>query len=274
MTDDKLTTVASGGAVVQFDYSQFEGSGFENASKKDLTTPYILALQDLSKATKSHEAAFVPGAKAGMFLNTGTRELTLGVAGFAMVPLHIDHCVVEWTTDRKFVARHPVDSPIFAEAKVRFEANTAPDKSMAKDIKTPAGNSLVETYYLWTLLLDADGETPLGGAIVPFKSSNIKVYRKQVYTPLYSFKGAGGKLYPHRLRCTLVLEPSPKGASYNYSFSPLRGSIRDSLIDPGSPLMAVVYETYRQVVEGRAKMADEAVSDAAGDEAPRDEVFS
>lgn len=274
-TEKLIVPPASSGAVVPYDYSQFEGSGFENTSEKDLSTPYLVILQTNSKPCKASEANHVPGAQGGMFLNTSSRELIPGATGFSMVPLHIDHCVVEWLPNRSFKARHPIDSPLWVAAKARFEADQRPDKRLSKDVKTPEGNPLSETYYLWSLLLDQDGETPVSGAILPFKSTNIGIYRKQVYTPLYSFKGAGNKLFVHRLRCTLAAEKRPDGDSFNYRFQPLNGSIRDSLIDPRSELMAVVYRTYREVVEGKTKMATEDPSDVTSTiESAPDEVFS
>lgn len=276
-TTDKLTATTPAGVPSTYVYDQFEGSGFENTSEKDLATPYIEILQAMSKkATEGHQK-FVHGARAGMFLNTGTRELIPGTTGFGMVPLHIDRCVVEWSAERAFVARHPVDSPLYAEAMERFEKSKDPNKSLSKDVKTADGkNQLVKTYYLWALLLDATGEQAISGVILPFKSTNLAIYNNQVYTPLYSFKLPGGsKLFVHRLRCTLSSEQRPKGVSYNYRFEPLRGSIAASLIDPQSELMEAAYRSYRNVVEGKAKQAEESADDAAGGGAePADEVFS
>lgn len=276
MTNDKMTAPAPG-AVELYDYSQFAGTGFENTSEKDLATPFIEVLQTNSKKCSEGSPKYVPGARPGMFLNTGSRELIPGKTGFGLVPLHIERCIVEWSPERTFVARHPIDSPLYAEALARFEKSTDPNKSMSKDVKTADGkNHLVKTYYLWALLLDESGEQATSGVILPFKSTNFSTYQNQIYTPLYSFKLPGGsKLFAHRLRCTLRLEQRAKGDSYNYCFEPLRGTIKDSLIDPRSELMQSAYRSYRNVVEGRAKMADESSVAAGGDaESAPDEVFS
>lgn len=280
MTPDTSTTdivpSATAGGVVPFDYSQFEGSGFENAdAEKDLSVPFMEILQNNSRALTEGHAKNRAGAKAGMFLNTGTGELVDGKTGFAFVPLKIDHCVVEWTDQRKFVARHELTSDLWKNALAAFNASADPKKRLSKDVKAPSGNSLVETYYLWCLLLADDGETPVGGVILPFKSTNITIYRKQVYTPLFSYKLPGGpRLFVHRQRCTLALEQRPDGNSYNYRFEPMNGTVKDSLIDPNSPLMQAVYATFQQVAKGEAKMAEPQAA-TGGDDAPAaDEVFS
>jgi len=280
MTQDQNTalTGASPLGIIPFDYSQLEGpTGFEGADhEKDQTTPFLAILQTNSKALVEGHQKFIKGARPGMFLNTGTNELIDGKTGFALVPLKIDHAVVEWdgaAGSGRFVARHELDSPLFKEAVARFEADTNPKKKFSKDVKAPSGNTLVETYYLWALVLGADGETPIGGVILPFKSTNIAIYRKQIYTPLYQFKGTGGKLFVHRLRCTLASEQRPDGISFNYRFEALKGSTVDSLIDPRSPLMASVYETVQQISKGEIKMAEPAAEASAASET-HDEAFS
>lgn len=269
--------------LVPFDYSRFDGAptGYEGADAKDLTTPFMAILQTNSKALVEGHAKFAKGAKAGMFMNTGTGELYAGSTGFGLVPLRIDHCVVEWEGEAgngRFAARHEIDSPVYKSALERFEANPDPKKTLSKDVKHTDGHALVETYYLWALVLGEDGMTPVGGAILPFKSTNISIYRKQVYTRLQSFKGTGGKqppLYVHRLRCTLASEPRPKGISFNYRFEPLKGSIVDSLIDPASPLMAAVFDTVNLIHKGEIKMASPDAEAAATAEQPgADPVFS
>ena len=275
MTDTNLAPAGNDKLAPAFDYSQFEGSGFENAdSQKDLSIPFIEILQNNSKALTEGHAKFRAGSKSGMFLNTGTGQLIDGKTGFNFVPVHIDHCVVEWTDQRKFVGRHDVDSALWKDALERFNASDNPKKRLSKDVKSPAGNQLVETYYLWALVLDTDGTTPLAGVIIPFKSTNIAIYRKQVYTPLYSFKTPGGaRLFIHRMKCTLALEQRPDGNSWNYRFEPLNGTIKDSLIDPSSELMKAVYSTYQQVSKGEAKMAEPDAESAAPAAAETDEVF-
>lgn len=275
MTDTNLAPAGNDKLAAPFDYSQFEGSGFENADNaKDLSIPFVEILQNNSKALTEGHAKYRPGAKSGMFLNTGTGQLLDGKAGFNFVPIRIDHCVVEWTDQRKFVGRHEVDSPVWKDALERFNKSADVKKRLSKDVKSPAGNQLVETYYLWALMLDADGTTPLTGVIIPFKSTNIAIYRKQVYTPLYSYKMPGGpRLFVHRMKCTLALEQRADGNSWNYRFEPLNGTTKDSLIDPSSDLMKAVYSTFQQIAKGDAKMAEPDAEAAAPAAAETDEVF-
>lgn len=277
MTDsnDKLTSPAPSGVAQVYDYSGIAGTGFENTSEKDLATPFIELLQQNSKKATESSPKYVPGARPGMFLNTGTGELIPGKPGFAFVPLHVDHCVVEWSAERAFVARHPIDAQLFKDALARYEANTDPNKTLSKDVKSADGkNQLVETYYVWALLLAEDGITPTAGVILSFKSTGIAVYRNQLYTPLYQFKGAGGKLFVHRMRATTTTRQGTKGDSISMRIEPLKGSIRDSLIDPASELFQAVLKSYENVRAGKVKMAAETADHSDGAAAPVDEVFS
>jgi hypothetical protein len=270
-TNDKIVTAASA-AVVPFDYTKLEGAD----AAADLRTPFLSIIQNNSKALLEGHARFVKGAKPGMFLNTGSGELIAGQTGFNLVPLKIDHCVVEWegaAGSGKYIARHELGSPVVLDARKRFEADPNPKKRLSQDVRAPNGNSLVETYYLWVLILDVDGETPLGGAILPFKSTNISIYRSKVYTPLYTYKGTGGRLWVHRMRCWLEREDRPGGSSFNYRFESLKGSVKDSLIDPSSPLMVAVAETVQQIAKGLVTMA-EPTPETEVAATPADEVFS
>lgn len=273
--ETQLTAPTPSAVALPFDYTQFQGSGFENAdAKKDLSVPYLEILQTNSKALVEGSAKYRPGARAGMFLNTGTGQLIDGRTGFAMVPLHIDHCVVEWTDQRKFVARRGLDDAEWLAGLERFNSVKDPKKKLSKDVKSSAGNQLVETYYLWALLLADDGKTPVGGAILPFKSTNIAIYRNQVYTPLFSFKLPGGpKLYAHRLRCTLAREERSEGNSFNYRFAPLNGVVANSLVDDAA-LMNEAHQTHLLIAGGKAKMAEPDVAEGETSPAPADEVFS
>jgi len=283
MTENTDITEAPEMGLQAFDYAQFDGDGFDGVdAAKDVRTPFLAILQTNSKALVEGHQRFVKGARPGMFLNTGTNEVIDGKVGFGFVPLRIDHCVVEWEGQPgsgKFVARHAIDAPIWIEALARFEKNPDPNKRLSKDVKTETGTNLVETYYLWALQLDEDGETPIGGFIMPFKSTNIAVYRKSVSTPLYTYKGVKGSkrppLFAHRLRCTLAREERPSGISFNYRFESLNGSIKDSLIDSRSPLMAAAYETFQRIKTGAVKMAEESTAAAVdGDSEVAEDPFA
>lgn len=285
MTDEIQKIDPDAQALAALDYGQFDGTGFENvAEEKDLRPPFMAILQTNSKPCLEGHAKYVRGARAGMFLNTGTGELFEGAKGFAIVPLRIDHCVVEWEGDPgsgKFVQRHAIDSQIYLDAMDRFEKSTDPNKKLSKHVKAPNGNTLQNTYYLWALMLDESGEAPIGAVVLPFKSTNISIYTNQVKNRLYTFKGTPGQkrppLFAHRLRCYLAREDRPAGSSYNYRFEPLKGSIVGSLIDSRSPLMAAAYEVFKLIQEGKAKLDEEQHQDAGDDGAARetsDEAFA
>lgn len=60
-------------AVINFE--EYAGRGSDNFEKDDLTTPFLKILQKNSPQVDEDNAAYIEGAKAGMFYNTATGEV-------------------------------------------------------------------------------------------------------------------------------------------------------------------------------------------------------
>ncbi len=272
MTNTIETTKTNPG-LVPYDYGQMAGAGFEGGSKEDLALPFIAVLQSKSPEVESGNPKRIKGAEAGMLMNTSTKEM---FPSLSFIPVFTRKAVVEWAPREQgggFRGMHEIDAQVVVEARARFEADTNAKKRLSKDLLTKTGNNLIETVYVFGIALEADGETPAFGCVLPFTSTKIAVYKKQLYTPLYSLKGV--PLFANRLRITTILENRPAGSSYNYRIEPLRGSFRDSLILPDTDLFKVAHQAYLDAHAGVSKIAEPAPRETVDAEASAtDEVFS
>jgi hypothetical protein len=164
------------------DFGDSAGLGFENQTPADVAVPFLGLLQALSPQVTDGNPTRIAGAKQGDLLNTVTQEL-LG-SPVHVVPCCSEHVYVEWRPREQgggFVAVHAVDDPIIIDARAKAEK---PNK-----LKTNEGNDLVETFYIYGLLLDsADAQESGNPIVIAFTSTKIKVYRR-LMTALRTIKG-------------------------------------------------------------------------------------
>lgn len=177
--------------------------GYEHQTTDDAATPWLVLLQQMSPVVAQKK---LEGADAGLFMNTVTQSLHKEVA---FVGSTTRHEFVEWKDrdagDGGLVGRHEIDSPVVAKAKAECKFG---------EYKTPEGNDLVETYYVFGVqcvwgglagftalnaaemkLADAKDEKaikemqgivlkewlnllePIGMVVIAFSSTKIKAYK-------------------------------------------------------------------------------------------------
>lgn len=209
------------------DYGAQAGAGFDNQTTDDIAVPFIAILQALSPEVSGPAGEKIKGASAGMLMNTVTKEMFDGETGIIIQPCDTAQKYVEWKPDQGgFVAQHDLDSPV-------VKAAIADSKNWGK-YKTPAGNDLVQTFYMAALLHRSDNLDELAEAtpepvILAFTSTKIKPYQS-IVTRLRSFSNKV-PLFAHRLRVTTVSQTFTKGTAYNFSLAPVvEGDVRKSLI--------------------------------------------
>ncbi len=86
-----LSTVAS-----FMDESDFGGNGFEGTDKDSFAIPFIQILQKMSPLVDEDNAAYVPGAKAGMLYNSVTKKLYDGKVGVTIIPCAYKRTFIQW----------------------------------------------------------------------------------------------------------------------------------------------------------------------------------
>lgn len=147
-----------------------DDSGFEGMDASHFVIPYLGILQPLSPQVLEAKEQYIPGAKAGMLYNSVTNAIYDGKKGLRFIPVHTQHQQVEWVPREQggqLIARHEVDDPAVIEARRKFPVGKAPFGD---------GNELIETFYIYGLVVFEDGR--FERVVLSFKSTDINEYKK------------------------------------------------------------------------------------------------
>lgn len=262
MAKSETTAVATTGttAVATFDYGNDAGAGFEGVKQTDLSIPFLQVLQSNSPQVENNDPE---GARAGMLYNTVTRELIQGSVNF--LPVYKQDAYVEWVPRNKgggFVAAHAEDSPV-----VKAALNARGDNKFEK-LVLDNGNELIETHYMYGLLLDETGASPLGFCVIGFTSTKIKPYR-DFLTSMYMVKGKP-PMFAFRAKIGSVKQQNEKGSFFNFKIDPMRGeNWTATLINPAveGELLNAARDFREMISSGRATAAYESQGSSGGEEA-------
>lgn len=265
------------GAIVIPNYGDdIAGAGWDNTNKDDFQIPFLNQLQALSPQCEEGGERQVEGAKPGMFFNSVSEKLYTGDL-YLLIAL-TKHCFVEWRPQDSgggFVAEHDVISEVVAKAK-----EVAAKTDNARDLKTPAGNDLVETYHVYALLLESPDATEfIDQVVISFTKTKIKRY-KQIMTRLRTFKNSQRiPLFAHRLLMSVTNEQNAAKKSYkNVQLVPaIGGDVGQSLLAADSPLLELANSLREGIVGGAVKVnfdsAAAPASGGGGDDTEADAVF-
>jgi len=266
VSETAVAVRTSGGEIINYDYGTNAGAGWDNTSQDDFSIPFLNQLQALSPEVQAGEDTEIEGAKVGMFINSVTRTLYTDVV---FVPVQTEHVFVEWVPQTEgggFVGVHQLDSDVVAEAR-----NRATDRKLT----TPAGNDLVETFYVYALILPAPGAEEASEMVVmAFSKTKIKRY-KAIMTRLRTLKGSANiPLFAHQIRMTATGEKNAAGQPYkNVELNPaVEGDVAASLLPPDSPILEGAAGFLESIASGERK-ADHGTAADDGGEKKEDEVF-
>lgn len=161
-TDDESKALAT------VDWDQYEGAGTEGAGADDYALPFLYILQKNSPQVDKHEGSYLPGAEAGLILNTVTNEM---FERLEVIPVHFHKEYVEWVPRDQgggFVGRFQVTNP---------PADAKPDPEHFGRLVRDNGNHLVDTKYHYVLGISPNtGET--FQAVIAMTSTQIKKSRR------------------------------------------------------------------------------------------------
>lgn len=241
-------------------YEEHQGAGFENTSTEDFSIPFLGVLQPTSP-----EIETIDIAKPGMLINTVTKELFPGAAGVEFVPCITEHVFVEWKPRAQgagFVAVHQLDSDVVAFCKEKQEFG---------QFKTPAGNDLVETFYVYGIRITETGGEYM---IIAFTSTKIKRYKAWMQTARaiqIAIRNPAGQvikrisppLFAHKFKIVATKEKNSKGEFYNLQTSFAGADAAASRIAPNTELFESAVAVCNLVKEGKAKVAHTTASNDA-----------
>ncbi len=226
-------------------------TGYENLSGSDLSLPFLNVLQGISPEVADNNPE---GARAGMFINSITKELVDGEKqGVVFQPVLTENKFVEWVPREKgggWVAEYDPTDPYVRQAQ---QYSAARNLDYGK-IETENGNQLVETIYFYGHILDDSGEDIQGFAVLSCTSMKIKpakAFRTVMRTTLK------GKipLWGWRTRIFTVKEKNEKGTFHTIQFKPLSGNNWiDGALLPDSPLYAEGKALREMIQAGKAKV--------------------
>jgi hypothetical protein len=245
-----------GGVPANYEYDSDEG--FENISSNDLSIPFLNLLQ---KTSPEVENQTVPGAEPGAILNSVTQEIISGDTGFIFVPVHRDEQWVEWVPRNKgggFVAQHDPSSELVQSLIAANNGSRMPakDDEGKRIMFKHNGNEVIETYYMYGLILDDAGENVSGFSVMSFASTKIKPF-KDWTTSMFMLRVNGKRppIFANRARIRTTKETRPSGTSYNYSIQAFQSTWINSLIDPsvGAGILKSAVDFREMILSGTAK---------------------
>jgi hypothetical protein len=254
MAASKKTTAvakkAKAGLVVA-DYDTTDaGAGFENQSNADISIPFLSLLQ--SNSPQCDDELGDARMTAGTFYNTVTEENVGSEVVF--VPGTTQHRFVEW------VPRDQGGGFVAAHATVPEGCQPHPTKKGV--LVTPAGNDLIETFYVYGVDEDA---VPI---VIAFKSTHIKAYKKWNSRIKMHLVGTpeGGKITPPMFANKCVISSVKRENEHGKFFIPeirgANGSLGDSLLSKDDELFIAAKGIGMLVNDGTATAAHETDSNS------------
>ena len=244
------------------DYADYAGAGFENQTSDDYSIPFLQILQALSPQIQENEAL-----RQGMILNTVTGETFEGKVGIAFVPATTQHVYVEWKprdAGGGFVGIHEPSSDLIRQCV----ANQA-----FGDYRTPDGNELIETFYVYGVAIDSDEN--VSQAVLAFSSSKIKKYKgwmtkaKTIQLPLPDGRRIPAPLFAHKYRLRTVSEKNNKGQFFNWDISFDGANALEARLLPADPLFQSAVAIKTLIEGGKARAAYESQAPGSVDEGAR-----
>lgn len=268
MTKTDVTAAKSTAVGAAFDYGDMSHEGFEGTNIQDLSIPFINVLQSLSPEVTEE---LVAGAKAGDMLNSVTKEILK--QPLIVIPIEKEESWVEWVPRAKgggLVGRHEPGSDIVLDAIKKNGGSRIPPKDAeGKRIpfKSPDGNDLIETHYVYALIVDETGSSIESYCVLAFSSAKIKAY-KDWMTALYTQKGRP-PIFANRAKISTVKQKNDSGTFFVYGVAPFADTWRESLIRPDEEGMKLLEEakSFRDMIkQGLAKPDFDSVAKSGPDE--------
>ena len=233
-------------------YGADEGdTGYEGVTGSDLSLPFLSVLQGISPEVADNNPE---GARAGMFINSITKELIDGEkSGVVFQPVLYEKKFVEWVPRAQgggWVGAHEPTSDVVREAQ---KHSAAKGLGYGK-LETPSGNQLVETLYFYGHILSEDGNEVNGFAVLPCTSTKIKPAQAFLTVMMTTLKGRI-KLWGWRTRVMTKKEKNDQGTFHTIEFKPFGGkNWLDGVMMPDSPLFAEGAGLRDMILSGKAKV--------------------
>jgi hypothetical protein len=166
-------------------FHEDEGVGFEGTGMDDYALPFLMILQKNSPQVDKDHEKYVPGAEAGLFYNTATKELY--GSKIRVIPVHYERKFAEWVPREQgggFRGHHEPES-----SEVQSAVRDQRGRFVTRD-----GTYMMDTRYHFLLVLKPDGG--VDQVVLALSSTGIKKSRLWM-TMMRSIrmKGPSGQAY-------------------------------------------------------------------------------
>lgn len=253
--------------AVIHNYGEDAGAGHEGTKPTDLSIPFINLLQAKSVMVENCDDGSV---RAGMMYNTVTGETYQDIV---FLPVYSEEAYVEWVPRIKgggFVGVHQPDSEVVLKAIAENGGSKIPKKGAdGKGIPLKHyDNELVETFYMYGLILNNTGTESEGFCVIAFTSTKIKIF-KNWKTAMFMLKGKP-PLFANRARILTQKQSNNNQTSFNFEIKPFKDTWLNSLIPPGDSLLAEAKSFGEMIKSGMAKadFASQSIESEDGEKVP------
>ncbi len=236
------------------DLEQYAGQGLNDLDSSDRSVPFLKVLEKNSPEVES-----VPGARPGTLIDTSTGRLYDSVR---FVPACREHAFVEWVPVEKgggLVSSYGLDEPISKWAA------TQRGKITLKN-----GNQLVETFYLFGILLPEEGDDSAEpkAVVISFTSTRIRAYKSIVNrSDSIMLMGSSGRKFKAPWFCHVWRIGTQKKQEgnrtwylYTAEFDSPQKDAAGARLPADSEVVQMGAEMVRQKTSGELKVAQEGVA--------------
>lgn len=238
----EIATPSFKGAITLAQREGDQGKGSINVNAGDLLTPHVKLLQLISSECKKHDASYVSGAEAGMFMHTTNHKLFTSV--YVMNLHYVRHYNV-WDNDDMLVGV--------------FDSEEAAQNEIVTKGLDPAKHNIVETPTHLLLLLDETGRAT-GTALLYMSRSKVKA-SKAWNTMINELESDGRARFSHIWQLSSIVEVNKKGQEYYNVAAKVIAEAPDDLYAVAKTKFE---EFFGQTVDGEAvETAPEAQAEAA-----------
>lgn len=244
-------------ALMNFDYGDEVGEGYDPDSAQDITIPYVTVLQVASPQCK--KSSGIEGAEPGRLYNTVTDKVCDSIL---FVPAMSKKMYVEWRTRKEgggFIASHSLDSELIQKFKAKGERGPWPTNDGKHEI--------IETQHLYCLGVDENKEPNGEFFILSFVSTKLASWRKW-NTSIHTFRilrnptdprseKVQPPLYAHVVELKTKEQSNTHGDFFNFVLAPASGEMKTSLVGPQSAAFAAAKDLRAMIESGVAQAAQE-----------------
>lgn len=254
-TDIATTNQATAVAAV-YDYGDDAGIGFEGISAADMSIPFITVMQPMSPEVV--EEIF----RSGQMVNSVTKEVIQ--QPLILQPVYRECLWVEWVPRKSgggYVGAHLPDSDVVKKIIADNGGSRVPPKdSEGKRKPFKLGqNEVVETHYVYCVMMDETGMEQVGYCVLSFTSTKVKVHKDWVSSMM--MQRGRPPMIAFRAQLSTSKQQSDGGTYFNFDIKPFGGSWTASLLNPNDPAQRALMDSAKDfrdlVVKGIARAATE-----------------